>query len=320
MKSLNYYQPGDIEYILDPNLEAAVQIAIKMGMPLLVTGEPGTGKTLLAKHVADHMLYEEEDTEEKPKGKLHRFNTKTTSEAKDILYRYDALRHFRDSQNQVSKNPMAYISFNALGQAIIDSHTEVRQVVLIDEIDKAPRDFPNDVLFEFEQLAFSISEANPEEINKWEEEKKVSIPRDENDFVISAEEAENKPFLILTSNSEKNLPDAFLRRCAYFHITFPKRPKLLQIITANTPLSERFGQKMLEDAVDHFIQIREELDLKKPPATAELLAWMHILEQEGIDVKKELGKTEKETRTLLHQSYVVLLKTQQDREHTQKAF
>ncbi len=131
----------ELTYIIDPKLKAVVRMAIRRRMPLLVTGEPGTGKTKLARYVADHIL---------PGARLMRFNTKTTSKARDLLYHYNTLSHFRDSRQGEGLNPMTYITFQALGEAIIDSPNQ-RYVVLVDEIDKAPRDFPNDVLFEFEE-------------------------------------------------------------------------------------------------------------------------------------------------------------------------
>ena len=289
-------------YLIDKNLQAAVNAALKLGMPLLVTGEPGTGKTKLASHIALQLG-----------AQLLQFNTKTSSKAKDLLYKYNALTHFRDSQaGKENLNPMDYIRFTALGKAILDAG-QTRSVVLIDEIDKAPRDFPNDVLFEFEELAFAVEEATPNEIETWVKAHTQRIGVDDQGFIRFEGKSSQRPVLILTSNSEKNLPDAFLRRCAYYHIPFPERDLLIQIVEANRPLSEKFGEKMRDDAITHFLEIRE-LGLRKKPATAELLAWIDLLVEQGIDVQTGLEGSEEEIREKLFQSYALLAKNQEDRE------
>ena len=289
-------------YIIDPDLKAAVDLAIDLSMPLLVTGEPGTGKTRLANYVAESIL----DAE------LEIFNTKTTSKAKDLLYQYNTLKHFRDSQQGENVNPLEYISFRGLGKAITRSHIRP-QVVLIDEIDKAPRDFPNDVLFEFENLAFRIDEASQGELDQFSKEQEWNHLVDDDGFIRSSPNDPN-PFLILTSNSEKNLPDAFLRRCVYFHISFPDRKRLEEIIHNNVKLSDNFQANMLGHAIEHFLEIRD-LGLRKKPATAELLAWIHILNKYNLDVKKSIAGNEEEIKRKLKQTYSLLTKTKEDREH-----
>lgn len=295
-----FFDPLDTEYLIDPDLESVVKMSLKLGMPLLVTGEPGTGKTRLARHVAEKML----------QARLQVFNTKTTSKARDLLYRYNALTHFRDSQlGKADINPMNYVVFEALGEAIVYGHKE-RYVVLIDEIDKAPRDFLNDVLFEFEQLAFRVDEASREHLSAWKQE---DTTIDDNGFFRFGGTRNNRPVLILTSNSEKNLPDAFLRRCAYYHIPFPERERLIEIVQKNVPLKEAFGEKMMEDAIDHFLEIRE-MGLRKRPATAELLAWVHLLQDEGIDLSAGLAGDDTAIRQKIGQTYAILSKNKEDRD------
>lgn len=295
------FDQNDQAYLIDENLKAAVDIALKLGMPLLVTGEPGTGKTQLASYVAKEM-----------NAQLLRFNTKTGSKAKDLLYKYNAISHFRDSQmGNKTLNPMTYIRFTGLGKAILDSE-KVRSVVLIDEIDKAPRDFPNDVLFEFEELAFEVDEVAPDELKSWMKNQLLGIQVDDQGYIRFNGPKEKRPILILTSNSEKNLPDAFLRRCAYYHITFPGSEQLKKIVKKNKPLSSTFTQKQLDDAVDHFLTVRG-MNLKKRPATAELLSWIDYLVDEGIDVKKGLEVSSDEIRKKLSQSYILLGKNLEDR-------
>lgn len=295
------FDQNDQAYLIDDNLQAAVDIALKLGMPLLVTGEPGTGKTQLASHVAKEM-----------NAQLLRFNTKTGSKAKDLLYKYNAITHFRDSQTgNKALNPMNYIRFTGLGKAILDSE-KIRSVVLIDEIDKAPRDFPNDVLFEFEELAFEVDEVAPAELKNWMKNQLLGIQVDDQGYIRFKGPKEKRPILILTSNSEKNLPDAFLRRCAYYHIPFPDAEQLKKIVKKNKPLSQTFTQKQLDDAVGHFLKVRG-LSLKKRPATAELLSWIDYLVDEGIDVKRGLDGSSDEIKRKLHQSYTLLGKNLEDR-------
>lgn len=290
-------------YLITPELRSAVDVAIQLNIPLLVTGEPGTGKTQLATYVAQEMLQTQ----------LLRFNTKTTSKARDLLYHYHALTHFRDSQQGKDDiHTMKYVQFRALGKAIVES-SHTRYVVLIDEIDKAPRDFPNDVLFEFEELKFRVDEASEEELASWKDSLEHEVSIDAEGVISFAPGSNHQPVLIITSNSEKNLPDAFLRRCAYYHIPFPKRQQLIDIVQANVPLSPDFGQAMLEAAIEHFLKIREQ-NLSKRPATAELLAWVHVLQARGIDVRQALNGSSDSIRQQLCDTYVLLAKNKEDRD------
>lgn len=258
-------------YLPDKGLEAAASVALELGLPLLVTGEPGTGKTQLAYWLAAELG-----------GEVLRFNTKTGSQGRDLFYRYDAIRHFRDSQ-QGKVNPLGYIQFEALGKAILHA-AERRYVVLVDEIDKASRDFPNDLLFEFEQLAFSIPEATAADIAAfdWRGHHGIDPPVPDESGNLRCPDRFPRPVLVLTSNSEKNLPDAFLRRCAFYHIPFPDAGQLLSIVRAHGLLQASFTERVAEQAVAYFLQLREQ-GLRKKPATAELLAWIHLLTRRGLD-------------------------------------
>lgn len=279
-------------YIADEGLPNAVNVAITLGMPLLVTGEPGTGKTRLAASVA-HELGAGEPLE---------LSAKTTSTAQDLFYRYDALRHLRAGEGRDARD---YITFEALGLATLlamppeaaNPYLEPkyrnlgprRSVVLIDEIDKAPRDFPNDILREIETMSFRVPELG------------VTFPHGEFD-------SRYRPIVIITSNSEKNLPDAFLRRCVYFHIRFPDRARLEHVIRRrfrNAP--SWFTPERVQAAIDTFEKFRGH-PLKKKPATGELLQWLHILVQADLD-PPGLGPASREALAF---TAAVLLKNKED--------
>ncbi len=257
-------------YRADPGLRDACNVALFLRQPLLLTGEPGTGKTQFAHSLAWELRL----------GDPLRFETKSTSTARDLFYTYDAIGRFHDVQSMEGKAPpiLDYITYHALGKAILLSndpskvggclnftHTSPRQsVVLIDEVDKAPRDFPNDILNELDRSFFRIPELDGAE-----------IPAN----------PQLAPIVVITSNSERDLPDAFLRRCIYYHIPFPPLDTLRDIVASR--LKDYLGQSdaFLDAAMSLFMQLREKSGLRKKPATAELLGWILML--------RELGNGEK---------------------------
>ena len=307
MDTQHSFEMARPKYLIDPGLEAVVEMALEMGLPLLVTGEPGTGKTQLAHYMAREKL-------DNPAGPLV-FNTKTNSQAQDLFYSYDALRHFREAGHRTAEAPnlnvMNYITFNALGKAIMDKGQQ-RTVVLIDEIDKAPRDFSNDLLFEFEHLAFRIKEATNAQLLDWAGKHATHLQIDEQGFINHADKGQ-KPVLILTSNSEKNLPDAFMRRVLYYHIPFPSKQRLREIINLNIKPDIRLDDKMVSDAIEHFMDIREHKNLRKKPATAELLSWIHVLHRNQIDLEAGLkASADKQIKEHILNSYALIAKNQED--------
>ncbi len=284
-------------YLMESTLVDAVNVALLLSQPLLVTGEPGTGKTQLAYRVAWELGLSEP----------LRFDTKSSSSARDVLYRYDTLSRFHAANtNTGSQNNLDYLTYVALGAAIVLSRTpdEVREflppgfhhqgarrsVVLVDEIDKAPRDFPNDLLLEVDALRFRIPELN---MNK----------------EIEADPA-LRPVLILTSNSEQNLPDAFLRRCIYYHIPLPNRTRLAEIVRNRLPgvCHTEANSVFLDSGLDFFQEVRD-LDLRKQPSTAELLNWLQTLEGYGVTPEQKV----QEVQEPLLKSLTTLAKTEEDR-------
>jgi MoxR-like ATPase len=287
-------------YLPSDGLVDAVNVALTLGQPLMLTGEPGTGKTQLAFHIAHFFDL----------GKPLRYNAQTTSTATDLFYTYDALGHFQYNQNHdkaLTNDELEekFIHYNALGAAIIANN---RKLVLIDEIDKAPRDLPNNVLAAIEDLEFSVPQIN----------KTYKANKNE------------RPIIIITSNSEKNLPDAFLRRVVYFHIDFPDAATLLSILALKSlnfnALKEKSDseieeikaneRKRLQPLVEHFEHIRNDFKLKKLPATAELIFWMQFLQKSDFEVVNFANLnalSEKDRKTLLT-SYSVLAKNKDDLE------
>lgn len=274
-------------YLPAPGLVSAVNVALNLGLPLLLTGEPGTGKTQLAYHIAHYFSL----------GEVLVFNAQTTSSAKDLFYRYDALGHFQYSQaQQEALSPeeveKRYIRYQALGAAI---RSEQRRLVLIDEVDKAPRDLPNDILAALEHLEFTVPEID----------KSYGTSKG------------NRPIIIMTSNSEKNLPEPFLRRVAYYHIDFPTAEELLQILQRKVEGYEgQEGQNKLQAIIGHFEHIRSRaaVKLRKDPATAELIQWTALLHKLGFDISKlnALNSLPDEARAHLKLSYCVLAKNKDD--------
>jgi MoxR-like ATPase len=275
-------------YVPDEPLVKAVNVALLLGQPLLLTGEPGTGKTQLAYSVSHALGF----------GPPLRFDTKSTSTARDLFYTYDTIRRFQAAQARVKDEEgdeevydRDFLTYNALGLAIIYANrpealsdalprgfsysgTPRRSVVLIDEIDKAPRDFPNDILNEIEHMEFRVQELD--------------------NCLISAED-EMRPVLILTSNSEKHLPDAFLRRCVYHHIEFPEPDKLAEIVSRRVGGFAE-GSTFLKQAIEFFTEVRKIDGLIKKPATAELLGWMLYLRECGATPEQALAERANDVR------------------------
>ena len=238
---------GSDKYIADEQLLASVNAAIALERPLLVRGEPGTGKTMLARSVAE--------TLNKP---LFSWHVKSTTAAKEGLYTYDVVQRLNDSRfpedaGRDVSDIRAYIKMGVLGQAF---QADEQVVLLIDEIDKADIEFPNDLLRELDEMAFTISELD------------------------ETVKARHRPITIITSNAEKELPTAFLRRCVFHYIEFPTRDRLMQIVDAHLP---DLDQTLVDEAVLRFYGLRKIDALKKKPSTSELLDWLMVLARSGVE-------------------------------------
>ncbi|MBK7538266.1 MAG: MoxR family ATPase [Myxococcales bacterium] len=241
---------GTETYIASDDLMASVNVAVSLARPLLVRGEPGTGKTLLAENVAAAL-----------KLPLLRWHVKSTTKAKDGLYVYDTVARLHDSRfgGGDVKDIAAYIKLGPLGQALDASS---RVVLLIDEIDKADIEFPNDLLLELDAMRFRIDETGRE---------------------VAAVE---RPVVIITSNNEKELPDAFLRRCVFHYIEFPNRELMSRIVRVHHP---EVTSAVLDNALEIFYGLRSTPRLRKRPSTSELIDWICALRKAGVDLSRVGG-------------------------------
>jgi MoxR-like ATPase len=261
---------GTARYIASEALLHSVNVALALERPLLVRGEPGTGKTILAEHIADSLGLP-----------LLRWHIKSTTKAHDGLYVYDTVARLHDSRfgDGDVKDIRRYIKLGALGEAL---SAPSRVVLLIDEIDKADIEFPNDLLLELDAMRFRIDETGDEIV------------------------ARERPFVIITSNNEKELPDAFLRRCIFHYIEFPDAELMKKIIQVHHP---DVSDRVLDQCLEIFYGLRNVPKLRKRPSTSELIDWVCALKKAGVDLSRVGGGIP---------FLGTLLKTEQDVETVQK--
>lgn len=295
-------------YNPSPPLKQVIKMARTLGRPLLLTGKPGTGKTQFAHWYAKFNHEEANEKVNEFNEKVFQFNTKSTSIYTDLFYEYDAVSHFRKTQIErnskfvikktdingklkIKSNEITaadFITLTALGFAIVcakglhsfDNDPELQKiiaqtkekfhikeeelrnksVVLIDEVDKAPRDFPNDLLYEIENSAFSIKEIN----------RTIKLDDSEKQNIV----------IILTSNEEKNLPNAFLRRCLFFYIDFPDDAELISIISHKLDIAK--DSPALKEKIEWFMKTINNLSIEKKPSTSEYIDWINYLDKHGL--------------------------------------
>ena len=260
---------GTNEYISTKDLTIAVNAAITLERPLLVKGEPGTGKTELAKQVAKSLDL-----------KIFEWSVKSTTKAQQGLYEYDAVSRLRDSQIG-DKNVSDIKKYIKKGKIWNAFESAQKSVLLIDEIDKADVEFPNDLLQELDKMEFFVYETG--EVIK----------------------SNNRPIVIITSNNEKELPDAFLRRCFFHYIQFPDKETLIKIVNVHFP---NIKKNLLDRALQRFFEIRETPGLKKKPSTSEVLDWLKLLLTEDLDP----SELKNDGKNLLPKLHGALLKNEQD--------
>ncbi|WP_218312170.1 AAA family ATPase [Alteromonas antoniana] len=261
---------GTSDYIATKELQLAVNAAITLERPLLIKGEPGTGKTMLAEELAKSL-----------DAPLIQWHIKSTTKAQQGLYEYDAVSRLRDSQlgDDRVHDIGNYIVKGKLWQAF---ESEQRPVLLIDEIDKADIEFPNDLLLELDKMEFFV----------YETQKRVV--------------AKQRPIVIITSNNEKELPDAFLRRCFFHYINFPTPDEMRQIVDVHFP---DLKKQLLDEAMSSFFELRDVPGLKKKPSTSELIDWLKLLVAEDIPPE---ALHNKDGKTTIPPLYGALLKNEQD--------
>jgi MoxR-like ATPase len=260
---------GTGDYVATDDLMVAVNAAITLERPLLVKGEPGTGKTELARQVAQGL--------DLP---IIEWNVKSTTKAQQGLYEYDAVSRLRDSQlgDEKVHDVANYIKRGKLWEAFTASE---KTVLLIDEIDKADIEFPNDLLQELDRMEFHVYETG------------------------ETVKAEIRPIVIITSNNEKELPDAFLRRCFFHYISFPDEQTMRKIIDVHHP---GIKSSLVSEALSQFFEIRETRGLKKKPSTSEVLDWLKLLLADDLDA----GDLKRDGKNALPKLHGALLKNEQD--------
>ena len=261
---------GTADYIATEDLRIAVNAAITLERPLLVKGEPGTGKTVLAQEVARAIG-----------APLIEWHVKSTTKAQQGLYEYDAVSRLRDSQlgDERVHDINNYIKHGKLWEAFVSPE---RPVLLIDEIDKADIEFPNDLLLELDRMQFHVYETGE---------------------TVSARQ---RPIVVITSNNEKDLPDAFLRRCFFHYIKFPDAETMANIVDVHFP---GIKERLLGEALRIFFEVRDVPGLKKKPSTSELLDWIKLLLNEDIDATL---LSERDPKKLIPPLHGALLKNEQD--------
>lgn len=270
-----FFGDRSTSYVTSPQTAEIVNLAIRLGRPLLVEGEPGCGKTRLASAIAEEFGLEDN---------FISMTVKSTSQAKDLLYRFDALRRLQDAQdpnNDAARSVYPYIDLEPLGHVIQEGKPSV---VLIDEVDKADIDFPNDLLDVLDRFEFDIEDLPRKESQNCIEERGFGR-------YLTSPPGGVKPIVVITSNREKQLPEPFLRRCLYIQLDFPdKQETLIEIVKKNlgtTP--DQVSDALIRTAVGKFCEIRErgrEFNLQKLPATSELLDWVRVLHWQGRKVEE----------------------------------
>ena len=257
-------------YIATDELQMAVNAAVQLERPLLIKGEPGTGKTMLAEEIASSLDME-----------LISWHVKSTTRAQQGLYEYDAVSRLRDSQlgDERVHDINNYIAKGKLWEAFA---ADKKVVLLIDEIDKADIEFPNDLLLELDKMEFHVYETGESVV------------------------AKNRPVILITSNNEKELPDAFLRRCFFHYIQFPDRETMQQIVDVHYP---SIKQDLVKEAMEIFFDVRKVPGLKKKPSTSELIDWLKLLMAD--DIPEEILRN-RDTSKAIPPLYGALVKNEQD--------
>ncbi len=235
---------GTDTYLVTPELRDAVNVACALEKPLLIRGEPGTGKTVLAEAIAENLGMQ-----------LLTWHIKSTTKAQDGLYVYDTVQRLNDARfgDRDIGDIRQYIKLGPLGQAL---RGDERVVLLIDEIDKADMEFPNDLLHELDRMSFTIAETG----------ERVT--------------AQHRPIVVITSNNEKELPDAFLRRCVFHYIAFPDKQTMTDIVRVHHP---RVAEELLRQVLLRFYWLRDLPEVRKRPSTSELIDWIAALQRGGVD-------------------------------------